>query len=369
MMSNLMNLYFDNGSTSYPKPTEVTEAMVRFATYEGGSHGRGAHKRAYSATAVVEECRDLIGQRLGLQDGANIGWAMNATHAANVVISSLDLRGKEVLVSPLEHNCTMRPLVASGAIIKVMPSFSDGRIDISSITKGDAVLAVVNHQSNINGVVQPIEELRSVLDIPLMIDTAQSLGSFPVDVSSMDYAIFTGHKGLMGPMGTGGFYAKDTSSLRPLLHGGTGSNSASFTMPKIFPEAFEVGTQNVIGLVGLKQALECEVVPFHTKDDFLAMLSDISYINGIELFRANDTNYQGELFSFRHCSIDGSEIAYQLDDEYGIECRFGLQCSALAHQTLGTTSTGVVRVSLSKFHTVAEMEYFVKSLAKIINKR
>lgn len=361
-----MNLYFDNGSTSFPKPREVADAMTAFTLNGGGSYGRSSHKRAYMATSLVEECRDLMGRKLGVENGENIAWAMNATHASNVILSSLELRGKIVLVSPLEHNCTMRPLVASGAVIRVMPSFSDGRIDINRVSAEHAVLAVVNHQGNVNGVIQPIEELRRVLQIPLMIDTAQSLGHIEVNAAEVDYAIFTGHKGLLGPTGTGGLYVREPSTLRPLLYGGTGSNSASYDMPTNFPEFLEAGTFNTVGLAGLKAALECNVTPCHTKSDFMEMMRETGKLRGVELIRANDEDVQGELFSFRHNAMDGAVIAHRLSEEYGIDCRFGLHCSALAHTTLGTTASGTVRVSPSKFHTVKEFEFFVKALAEIV---
>lgn len=361
-----MNRYFDNGSTSYPKPVEVANAMADYALNGGGSYGRSSYRRAYMATAMVEECRELIGERLGCADGNNIAWTKNATEAANVILSSLSLRGKEVLVSPLEHNCIIRPLVAKGAIIKILPYFSDGRIDISHIDPRKAVLAVINHQSNVNGVIQPISEIREILHTPMLIDTAQSLGHIPVDVSQMEYAVFTGHKGLLGPTGTGGLYVKNPSALSPLIYGGTGSHSASFEMPTLFPEFLEAGTHNAIGLAGLKAALECETESCHTTSDFHDMMAEIEKLSGIELFKALDKDNQGELFSLRHTSIDGSQIAFRLDEEYGIECRFGLHCSALAHQTLGTTESGTVRVSPSKFHTANDFEYFVESLSNII---
>lgn len=361
-----MNRYFDNGSTSYPKPGEVTDAMVDFATNCGGSYGRSSHRRAYQATSMVEECRDLVGQRLGVADGESIAFTKNATEASNIILSSLDLRGKEVLVSPLEHNCTIRPLVAAGAILKIFPHFADGQIDLSRIVAGKAVLAVINHQSNVNGVIQPISEIREILPIPIMLDTAQSLGSTAVDVSKMDYTIFTGHKGLLGPTGTGGLYVKDFSTLSPLLYGGTGSNSSSFEMPSLFPEFLEAGTHNTIGLAGLNAALKCRIESQHTFDDFLDTISEIEKMTGLELFKSKNIDSQGELFSFRHASIDGSQIAFRLDEEFGIECRFGLHCSALAHETLHTTQSGTVRISLSKYHTPSDLLYFIESLKEIL---
>ena len=366
-----MNRYFDNGSTSFPKPKAVTDAISDFITNIGGSYGRSSHGRAFTTTSLIEECRDLVGEKLGLEDGSNIAWAKNATEASNIILSSLDLRGKRVLVSPLEHNCIMRPLEALGAIIEVMPSFADGRVDIANLKRGDYTLAIVNHQSNVNGVIQPVKEIKSILgDTPMMVDTAQSLGHIDVNISdwNIDYAIFTGHKGLLGITGVGGLYSKDTNVLKTLIYGGTGSNSASFEMPKQFPEFLEAGTYNSVGIIGLLAALKSKKIINHSKGDFLDMISGMRSLDGIEIFSADNGEYQGELFSFRHSKIDGAKITSILNDEYGIECRYGLHCSPLAHSKLGTTESGTIRVAPSMTHTPQELMFFVEVVSEIINK-
>lgn len=362
-----MNKYFDNASTSYPKPREVVEAICDFTVNMGGSYGRSSYPRAFLSTTLVEECRDMLAERLGVSGG--IAWAMNATGGSNMIISSLNLRKKKVLVSPLEHNCVMRPLKAMGAIVEVLPHFTDGRIDISRIKKEDAHLVVVNHQSNVNGVIQPIADIKAALgDTPLFLDTAQSLGYIDVELEKwgVDYAIFTAHKGLLGVTGVGGLYAKDTTTLKPLLYGGTGSNSLSYDMPTLFPEFMEAGTYNMVGIVGLRAALGCTLEPYHTKNDFYDFLDEVRKLKGIEVFCAEDRNTQGELFSFRHNTIDGALLTSILSEEYGIECRYGLHCSALAHRTLGTTESGTIRVAPSIYHSCNELDYFVESLSKII---
>lgn len=364
-----MNKYFDNASTSYPKPKEVAEAISDFTTNMGGSYGRSSYHRAFLSTALVEECRDKVGERLGVGDGSGIAWAMNATGGANMILSSLNLHGKKVLVSPLEHNCIMRPLKASGAVVEILPHFADGRIDVSKIKKENAALVVVNHQSNVNGVIQPIAEIKKALSVtPFLLDTAQSLGHIAVDLQKwgVDYAIFTAHKGLLGLTGVGGLYAKDTSTLKPLIYGGTGSNSLSYDMPSLFPEFMEAGTYNMVGIVGLHAALDCTIVPSHTKNDFLDFLNEVRNLKDIEVFCAENSSYQGELFSLRHKTMDGALITSILSDEYGIECRYGLHCSALAHNTLGTTESGTIRVAPSMFHTIEELNYFVETLSKIV---
>ena len=364
-----MNRYFDNGSTSFPKPKAVVDAISDFVNNIGGSYGRSSHNRAFTATSLIEECRDLVGEKMGVADGGNIAWSMNATGASNVIISSLDLRGKRVLVSPLEHNCVMRPLIARGAVIEIMPSFADGRVDVSKIKKDNYALAVVNHQSNVNGVIQPIADIKSKLgDIPFMLDTAQSLGHIDVNISDwdIDYAIFTGHKGLLGITGVGGLYAKHTNTLKSLIYGGTGSNSASFEMPVQFPEFLEAGTYNSVGIIGLLAAIKSKKIINHTKSDFLDMISAMRSLDGIEVFTAIDSEYQGELYSFRSSKMDGAKITSILNDKYGIECRYGLHCSPLAHSTLGTTASGTIRVAPSLIHTPQELSFFVEVLSEII---
>ncbi len=373
-MDYILNKYFDNGSTSYPKPREVRDAMSTFLADNGGSYGRASYHAAYTTTHLVEECRDLMGKILGAKDGENIAWAHNATHAANIIINSLELKGKKVLVSPLEHNSITRPLMAAGADVVIMPHLEDGYIDLETLTENlhsmtheEIALIIINHQSNVNGVIQPINEIYNIADsIPVMVDTAQSLGNIPYSVEFCDYATFTGHKGLLGPTGIGGFYARDISTIKPLVYGGTGSNSASFDMPKAFPECVEAGTLNNVGIMGLKAALECNVSYNHTFDDYMHFMTEVAKIRGIEVFCAKEMKHQGRLFSFRHSAIDGADITHRLESDYGIACRFGLHCAALAHKTLNTTESGLIRVATSRYHTVRDFQYFIEALSKTV---
>lgn len=365
----MINTNFDNGSTSFPKPHEVAEAVGEHILNVGGSYGRGSHARSFAMAGLEEDARDLMGQFIGEMDGENIAWAKNATEAANIILHSLDLRGKKVMVSPLEHNCTMRPLTYMGAELIVMPHLGDGRIDVEALRReydGTVALCVVNHESNVNGVIQPLEAVREVVKCPLMVDTCQSLGHVPFITAVCDYAIFTAHKGLLGVQGLGGLYARDTTTLRPLIYGGTGSNSDSYMMPSVFPEFIEAGTHNGVGVVGLAAALKHRPKPQHTHSELLDMIEEIKSIPDIEVFCALDGSYQGELFSFRHKTIDGSFITHRLGEEYGISCRFGLHCAPLAHSTLGTTQSGLIRVAPSIYHTAKDLSYFTTALKTVL---
>lgn len=377
-----MNLYFDNASTSYPKPKQVLEAIVDYINNCGGTYGRASYGRIVGATMIVEECRDLLGEMLGLEDGSNIFFTQNATHAANVVLKGLDWGAKaKVLISPLEHNAVMRPLQdlsqTKNVQFEVLPSLEDGMIDCQALkrieTKGVSLL-IVNHQSNVNGVIQPLSEVclwAKSRELKVMIDATQSVGYQNIDLKDLgvDYCIFTGHKGLQGCNGVGGFYAKDPDSIKELMQGGTGSLSDSYLMPKALPDRFEAGTPNITGIVGLCAALKNPLKANHTRDDFNTLLQKIKLINSVDVYCARDfenPTAQGEVFSITHKTLSASELCEILYEKYGIETRQGLHCAPLAHKTLGTFSQGgTVRFSLSPNHSVADLEFLFNSIYEI----
>lgn len=364
------NLYFDNSSTSYPKPPEVAEAVCRHITAIGGNYGRATYERALTNNAIVEGTRDKLATLIGAENGDNIFWCQNATMGSNIVLNSLGLKGKKVLVSPLEHNAVMRPLVHLGADWSVLPCLRDGTVDLKKLKEipaESAALIVINHLSNVNGVIQPLEEIAAWAgDTPLMVDTSQSLGHTPIDVtkSNIDYLIFTAHKGLYGITGLGGYYAKDANTLRPLIYGGTGSSSESYLMPETYPDRQEAGTPNIVGIAALNAALSNQPEPLHTHRDTLSLIEMTKRIKGIKVYCADDPSRQGELFSFVHDTINGSEFAYLLQKRHGIECRYGHHCAPLAHKSIGSYDSGTVRISFSPYHTKEEMDYLLNAITE-----
>lgn len=364
----MTNKYFDNSSTSYPKPIEVAEAIYQHITTIGGNYGRATYDRALKNNTIVEGARDKMATLLGAENGDNLFWCQNATMASNIILDSLDLQGKKVLVSPMEHNALMRPLEHLGACWSTLPALSDGMIDVAKLKEvslADVDLIVVNHLSNVNGVIQPLEEVAAWAgETPLLVDTSQSLGTVGIDVtkSNIDYLIFTAHKGLYGVTGLGGYYVKDTARLRPLIYGGTGSSSESYRMPTTYPDRQEAGTPNIIGIVGLDAALMHKPTPQHTQADTRWLIDKVKRIEGMRVFCANDPACQGELFSFIHGAIDGSDFAYRLQKEYGIACRYGHHCAPLAHKSIGSFDYGTVRISLSPYHTREDMDYLLRAI-------
>ncbi|MEG1587265.1 MAG: aminotransferase class V-fold PLP-dependent enzyme [Bacteroidales bacterium] len=371
-----MNRYFDNGSTSFPKPDCVSAEITRYLTHVGGTYGRAAYGRILESTLVMETCRDLLAAKAGVADAGHICFTQNATMASNTLLNGLNLKG-DVWVSPLEHNAVMRPLYhlkQKGLIgIKVLPAQADGYIDCNRMSEIDFTntsLIIVNHQSNVNGVVQPLKQIcRFAGEIPVMADITQSLGSAEValDDWGIAYACFTGHKGLLGPTGTGGFYCRYPDRLDPFLYGGTGSASDSFDMPDFYPDRFEAGTPNMAGIFGLKAALDMPPACSHNTVDFLELINRLQEIKTLTIYKAARADYQGELFSVTSSDLSVDELTDRLYREFGIEVRGGLQCAPLAHQTLGTFPTGTVRISLSPYHTRQDLLGLADAFFKICN--
>lgn len=379
-----MNLYFDNASTSFPKPPEVAISVASYINDCGGTYSRAAYGRVFESTSMVEQCRDLLAETLGIADGSHLFFTLNATQSANTIIKGLDAcrtRGCRVLVSPLEHNAVMRPLQhlvdTCGITIEVLPADSCGRIDIEqlkSVDRTNIALVVVNHSSNVNGVVQPIEQIGLWCDnIPLMVDATQSAGYqiLEFDRWKIDYAIFTAHKGLLAPTGIGGFYARTPDKIAPLMHGGTGSRSDSYLMPDQYPDRFEAGTPNLAGIAGLLAALNNRPESAHAFSDFCNCIDRLRAVKGLNVHSSltpHDHATQTELFSITNTHIAPSELAYTLYSDHDCETRQGLHCSPLAHRTLGTFPDGTVRISLSPYHTPQDIDHLCQAIERICSK-
>lgn len=367
--------YFDNAATSFPKPEACAREICRYLNEIGGPYGRSAYGRALEASRTVEETRDLVAALLGAGNPERILFTAGATSAINTIIKGLDLRDGSILVGPLEHNAVMRPLEAlresNGLEIRILPALSDGRVDLASVANMDfsgCLLAAVNHMGNVNGVIQPIGELKTLLgDIPLLVDAAQSAGHEPIDVDSwgIDFLAFTGHKGLMGSTGTGGFFIREGLDLNPLVNGGTGSRSESWETPEFLPDRFEAGTPNVAGLFGLHGSLSEPPRSAHSRDDFLNFLASAAKIPNLRVHAAVETTYQGELFSVTSLKKDPSELGMALFERHGVETRIGLHCAPLAHRILGTFPEGTVRIAPGMYHTAQDFEDLLKILEDV----
>jgi cysteine desulfurase family protein len=371
----MLNYYFDNAATSYPKPESVAQAIGQYLSGGGGTYGRGAYPRIVEATRVVELTRELLATRLGISKPDHLYLCQNATAGINTILFGMRLRNCHVLVSPLEHNAVMRPLRElerhHGVEWSLLPHGPDGAVDADRV--GPAIrsttrLIIINHQSNVNGLIQPVQAIaKAAAGIPVLLDLAQSMGHVPLELDAwgIDYAAFTGHKGLLGPTGTGGFFVRQPLTVEPLLFGGTGSRSESFEMPETLPDRFEAGTPNVTGIHGLLAALTEKIIARHAPDDAAGLLAEIGRLPGMSVITASDRSRQGALFSIRHESLDCGTMAQMLLEQGGIECRAGLHCAPLAHRTLGTFPDGTLRIALSPFHTAGDFSHLISTIAAV----
>lgn len=369
-----MNGYFDNASTSFPKPYEV-EAQIKRYLSNGGTYGRSAHRKCFEVSKVVEETRNLLAAKIGTANSDSLIFCSSATEASNTILRGLNIpEGSKIVIDSMCHNAFARPVTflaqTSGLNIEYFDSHNDGRIDLSTVPEKvrGAALVIVNHASNINGVVQDIKGVKELIgDIPLLVDASQSIGNVPVDVDKwhVDYLVFTAHKSLLGPTGVGGFYIGGKNMVSPLKYGGTGSNSESLDMPDFLPDLLEAGTPNILGIYGLNGALKAPLNTRHKHGDFIDLIEELENMGSYKVFRANSFEDQIEIFSIVHSSIGNDELAYRLDSIYDIQVRGGLHCAPLAHKTLGTFPAGTVRISVSKFHELSDFEYLLDALKRI----
>lgn len=373
-----MNLYFDNSATSFPKPPEV-EIYIREYLLQGGTYGRGAYNRVFLASKRVEETRNLISNIIGTGLNSNILFTSNSTSALNTAIKGFNYKKGRVLISPLEHNAVCRPLqhLKNLGVIEfdILPHCSDGLVDLisSKSIKFDLYdLVIVNHTSNVNGVIQPVSEIKEMIgSTPLLLDASQSVGKTEIRVDdwSIDYLALTAHKGLMGPTGVGSLFVRNSDSLSPFIHGGTGSLSESFEMPEHLPDKFEAGTPNILGIYGLYGAIMSNTERQYSWTSFISLLKELNKLRNLKLLAANNADYQSDVFSIKPLAQSVSDLSRVLYQNYGIETRSGLHCSPLAHQTLGTFPDGTVRFSLSKYHTDDDLEFLLNCLVKENEKR
>lgn len=373
-------LYLDSASTSYPKVSSVHDLLTHFFDVPVGSYGRSADENTLSYIMEVEDLRDQLAHLIGAvgeDAGSHIIFTKNATESINTVLRGLpNLRRERVLISPMEHNAVTRPLHhLSGEMYTIMPADKSGRVDVEQteqmLRRGTARydLMVINGMSNVNGVIPPIAELCNLIHsyaphCRILIDAAQLLPyhSVKVDEWGIDYVALTGHKGFHGLQGTGALYIRDPHSLSPLIRGGNGTRSEEQDDLYILPDRYESGTLPLLGLVAWHRALSTLPPTYHiTTSDFDAILCQLSTLPSLHLYRG-----EGMLFSLTSDVISVAEIHSRLLHRYNIITRAGVHCAPLAHRTLQTLSTGTVRISLSPYTTVADMEHLIGALHSIV---
>ncbi|HBS28624.1 MAG TPA: hypothetical protein DEB06_04035 [Phycisphaerales bacterium] len=425
-MTPMPRLYFDNAATSSPKPQAVIDAMVDYATRLGGSPGRGSYFEAREAARLVRRCRERINDLVNGEDPDHIIFTLNTSDALNLAIRGVVLGVLEsdpratahIVTTELDHNSVLRPLNAlierhpgRLAQTRVPADPATGRVDPDDIrravgARSDTVLVALNHASNVTGVIQPAAEVGAVCraqGVLFLLDAAQSLGHLPVDVRALgaDLLAFPGHKGLLGPSGTGGLSIRPGVELRlaTVREGGTGSQSDLDVQPETMPDKYEPGSVNAMGLIGLSEGVQFlnefrfaglvgiaalrahEVALMHELLSTLgfiptpsppggglgrgtpALARESGSIPGLTLHGPLDPSRRVGVFTFSIDGLDPHEAAAILESEFGVLARAGIHCAPLAHRALG--STGALRLSLGPFLTVDDVRHAAGALREL----
>ena len=369
-------IYLDNAATSWPKPRCTVQAMARALEESGANPGRAGHRLSLEAGRIVERCRQALADMLGETDASRVAFAQNATDALNMAIHGAVRTGDHVVSTLIEHNSVLRPLselARSGVItLTLVPPAADGRMDAREIERALTArtrLVAMTHTSNVLGLEQDVAAVGAVCrrrGVLFLVDAAQTAGHLPIDFSALHLSALAvpGHKGLLGPGGTGALLLRDelAQRLTPLTAGGTGSASDSEYLPDYLPDKFESGTANLPGYYGWEAALrfvEETGVPALREHEmalcsrFLQGLEDIPHVR---LCGTRDLSRRVGVISVDFLRRDNAEAAYALETEYSILTRCGLHCAPSAHRTLGTFPQGTVRFSLGFASTEADVD-------------
>lgn len=379
-----MRVYMDNSATSFPKPKEVTEAMVDYMIRSGTSVSRSTSSQANTTADDIYTLREMLADFFHAESSRNVVFTKNITEALNIVIKGLINPGDTVMISSVEHNAVTRPLVQQGAELLSIPVDEKGTMDLDFVKENlSSVKAVFcTHISNVSGDVMPIEKLAHLCRekrVPFILDSAQSAGFLPIDMEAVpiDCLCFTGHKSLLGPTGTGGMVICTELSNRipPFLTGGTGSKSHEEIHPVLLPDKYEAGTPNIVGLIGLLEGIRF-LDRIGLENRFRAetelgqlFFENLSNFKQIHIVGSHDYSKKPPVFSLDFIGYDNADISYQLAEFYQIDNRCGLHCAPRAHRTYGTFPRGTVRLSLSHFTTREDIEYVTSAIKEILKKQ
>ena len=382
-------IYLDNASTSFPKPDVVHDTVRDFYRNTGVNPGRTGCDLALDAEKMIHGTRQRLSAFFNHslveagrpKDPNRLVFTLNATMSLNLIINGTVGRGDHVVTTMVEHNSVIRPVnhkVNEGAEARFVSPDSEGYLDpedIRTAIKKNTKLVIVNHGSNVTGVVQDLKAIGAVCreeGVPLAVDTAQTAGVLPIDMTecNISFLAFTGHKGLLAPTGTGGICVADDAEIKGTLYGGTGVRSAEPYHLEEYPYRLEAGTQNLAGIAGLSAGLDwienkgLENIYKH-EIELLGMLQDgLSEVEGVKIWGTTRLQDRVATMSITVDNYDASDVGTILDMDYNVQTRTGLHCAPLIHEHHGTTPRGTVRLSVGPFNTKKHIEAAIKAVAE-----
>jgi len=373
-------VYLDNAATSFPKPENVYEAVLETMREECGNPGRSGHRLSLSAGRIVNEARVLCARLFHAHSSESIVFTPNTTTALNIAIKGILEPGDHVITSSLEHNSVSRPLHCleqAGVRITKLPTDLQhglGASDIEKAIRPDTRLVVCTHVSNVTGTINDIASIGTFCrdkGILFLVDAAQSAGSRPIDVEGMhiDMLAFPGHKGLLGPQGTGGLFVRPGLGLKAFIQGGTGSKSESLSQPESMPDRFESGTLNTPGLAGLAAGIRfilregIEKIVQAEADLTKRLIEGIGTLNSVRLLGPEPGQDRGSVVSVILEKTSPAEAALMMDSAFQIAVRSGLHCAADAHRSTGTLEKGgALRISPNHLNTAGDIDLCLNAL-------
>ena len=374
-------IYLDNAATSFPKPPEVIRAVKGVMEKIGGNPGRAGHAGALAGGRILEACREAAAAYAGVSAPERVIFCLNCTDALNMAIRGTLHAGDEVLVSHAEHNAVMRPLMGyhdAGKInVRILPPDERGLLSPATVRAAvtpQTALMVLCHASNVTGIIQPAREITRTcheFGIPLLLDAAQTAGTEDLAAVGADMIAMPGHKGLMGPMGTGLLCLGEGMLPRPLREGGTGSASDSLRQPSLLPDRLESGTHNLPGIAGLLQGLKFTgrhraAMTEYEQALTLRLLRGLRRIPGVDDYSGPSDLPRTAVVSFNVRGLDSGETADELNRR-GIAVRGGLHCAPSIHAWLGTS--GAVRASLGPYNTEQDVDALLNAVEDIAKSR
>ena len=375
-------IYLDNAATTIHKPEGVAQAMVQALSSLGNS-GRGAHEATLDASRIIYGTREKLARLFGLKDPMRIAFTCNATESLNIAINGLFEKGDHVITTMCEHNSVLRPLYRleeNGVELSILPADSKGVPmygELERLIQQNTRAIVITHASNLSGNVTDLGRVSAITQkykLLLVVDASQSAGCIPIDVEKMgiDVLCFTGHKGLMGPQGTGGIYVREGLEIRPLKVGGSGVHSYDREHPKEMPTALEAGTLNGTGIAGLFSSLDfildTGVETIHKKEMKLAkrFFDGIKDLPEVIVYGDWQNSERTAIVSVNLGTEESGQVSDWLWEDYGIAVRAGAHCAPLMHKALGTEKQGAVRFSFSYFNTEEEVDTAIQALKEIL---
>lgn len=380
-----MEVYLDNASTTFPKPKQVIDSMYEYMLNTGGNAGRGNYSNSLQSNRYLYDARETICNFFGFNSPSNVIFTNNVTTSLNILIKGILRHGDHVITSSMEHNSVIRPLFSCknllGIKLDIIESNSQGFIDIENLKNKitpKTKLVVITQASNVTGSIQDIQAIGKICadnNVFFIVDSSQGAGVLDINMNNINAnaIAFTGHKGLLGPQGIGGFILDDkfNESCNTLFEGGTGSLSHSLDQPNFLPDKFECGTLNLPGIVGISEGIKyinsigLNTIYEHNNYLINYLLNGLLNIDGIKVYGDISGKMLTTCISINLSSIDPSELSYYLECN-GIKTRSGLHCSPLAHKTIGTYPTGTVRLSISYFTTKEDIDYTIMILNKAV---